>query len=114
MTNASKKPKPPTHLRLLTRRWWASVADEWCLDDHHLKLLTLACEAWDRCQEAREALGANGLVYEDRFGAPRARPEVAVERDSRLAFARMLREINLDEVPPPETPRPPRAGGSKW
>ena len=65
-----------------------------------MRLLTLASEAWDRGQQARKLLATHGLVYVDRFGAPRARPEVAIERDSRLAFARLLRELDLDIDPP--------------
>jgi phage terminase small subunit len=72
-----------------------------------MKLLTLAAEAWDRCQQAREALAKHGLTFEDRFGCPRSRPEIAVERDSRLAFARLLRELDLDVEPPPDGSRPP-------
>jgi len=37
---------------------------------------------------------------------PRPRPEVAIERDARLAFARLLRELDLG-APPPMEPRPP-------
>ncbi|QDB99779.1 P27 family phage terminase small subunit [Mesorhizobium sp. 8] len=100
-------PKPPDHLRAATKRWWRSVVDDFDLEAHHLRLLTRAAEAWDRGEEAREAVAQHGLVYTDRFGAPRARPEVAVERDSRTGFARLLRELSLD-VDTPETPRPPR------
>ena len=46
------------------------------------------------------------MTYEDRFGAPRARPEVAIERDSRLAIARLVRELGLD-VATPANSRPP-------
>ena len=77
------------------------------LDEHHVRLLTLAAEAWERAQGAREAIAAHGPVYEDRFGQPRARPEVAIERDSRIAFARLLRELDLDGESGPD-PRPPR------
>lgn len=87
---------PPKHLRPATKRWWRSVVLEWQLDWHHQRLLTLAAESWDRCEQAREILARDGLTYLDRFGQPSARPEVAVERDSRLAFARMLRELDLD------------------
>jgi phage terminase small subunit len=111
----SKKPPPsaPEHLRSVTREWWSSVVEEWQLEPHHVRLLTLAGEAWDRCEQAREAIAESGLTYNDRFDTPRARPEVAIERDSRLAFARLLRELALDDVPPPPS-RPPRAGGSKY
>lgn len=104
---ASKKPKAPDHLAPSTGRWWLSVAGDYELEPHHLRLLTLAAESWDRCQQAREALDRLGIVYLDRFGAPRSRPEIAVERDSRLAFARLLRELDLDVEPPPERGRPP-------
>ena len=80
---------------------------EYELEQHHIRLLTLAAEAWDRGQEARQVIGKEGLTYSDRFDAPRARPEVAIERDSRTAFARLMRELDLDAAPPPEPNRPP-------
>ena len=108
-------PKPPNHLSLATRRWFEGVVSDYHLESHHIRLLTLACEAWDRGQEARAALAANGLTFVDSRGNPRARPEVAIERDSRLAFARLVRELALDADPgTPGEPRPPRIGGQKW
>ena len=101
---------PPQHLKPATRRWWTSVVTDWGLEAHHIRLLTLAGEAWDRCTEAREALAEHGLTFTDRFGCPKPRPECAIERDSRLAFARMIRELALDDVEPPE-PRPPSIAG---
>ncbi|MGX9574077.1 P27 family phage terminase small subunit [Mesorhizobium sp. f-mel] len=102
-----KAQKAPAHLRPATRKWWRSVTEEYALEPHHLRLLTRASEAWDRGEEAREKIAEHGLTYTDRFGAPRSRPEVAVERDSRIGFARLLRELALD-VETPETPRPVR------
>jgi phage terminase small subunit len=99
--------RAPGHLREGTRRWWRSVVTDWQLEEHHVKLLTLAAESWDRCQQAREALALHGLTFADRFGCPRSRPEVGIERDSRLAFARLLRELDLDIEPPPDGSRPP-------
>ncbi len=99
--------KPPALLKPATKEWWSSTFEDFELEDRHLRLLTLCGEAWDRCQEAREAIAEHGLTYVDRFGAPRLRPEVAVERDSRLAFAKLLRELDLQDAPPPD-PRPSR------
>jgi hypothetical protein len=77
------------------------------LEEHHTRLLVFACQAFDRAEQAREILAREGLTFEDRFGCPHARPEVAVERDSRLAFARLIRELDLD-IPAPTAPsRPP-------
>jgi phage terminase small subunit len=95
--------QPPKHLRPDTAAWFAGIVAEYELDSHHLRLLTKACEAWDRSEQAREAVAKLGMTYEDRFGAPRARPEIAIERDSRLAFARLVRELGLDVAPPAES-----------
>ena len=103
---------PPKHLRPDTAAWWRSVAGDYALEAHHLRILTLAAEAWDRGVEAREAIAKHGTVYVDRFDQPRARPEVAIERDSRIAFARLVRELTLDLDPPDEPGRPPRLGGT--
>jgi hypothetical protein len=107
----SNKIFPPPHLRPDTASWWASVAGDYALEAHHLRILTLAAEAWDRGVEAREAIARHGSVYVDRFAQPRARPEVAIERDSRIAFARLVRELALDVDTPDENGRPPRIGG---
>jgi hypothetical protein len=62
-----------------------------------LRLLQAACESWDRKEQARAVIDKLGTSYVDRFGAPRLRPEVAVERDSRLAFVRIVRELDIPE-----------------
>ena len=100
-------PRPPPHLRRPTAKWWTSVCSSFELEEHHLRLLQLAAEAWDRAEQAREALAEHGLTFDDRFGAPHARPEVAVERDSRIAFARLVRELDLDCDTPSSGSRPP-------
>ena len=107
---APKKPiKAPAHLTEATQKWFEAVVDGYDLEQHHVRLLTLAGEAWDRSQQAREALAEHGLTFVDRFGAPHARPEVAIERDSRIAFARLVRELDLD-VDPPDPPQQQVAG----
>lgn len=99
--------KAPAHLRPATRRWFDSVCMDYALEQHHVRLLTLAGEAWDRAQQAREALAETGLTFTDRYGCPHPRPEVAIERDSRVAFARLIRELDLDTDLTPSAPRAP-------
>jgi len=71
-------------------------------------LLQAAGEAWDRYQQARTALAEHGLTFTDDKGMVRARPEAAIERDSRIAFARLIRELDLDTDGPAEPrSRPP-------
>jgi P27 family predicted phage terminase small subunit len=103
------KRRAPAHLSAATRRWWTSVLEDYDLEEHHVRLLTLAAEAWDRAAEARQLLATDGPVYHDRFGAPRKHPAVSIEENARLAFARLVRELDLDGEPGPD-PRPPRRG----
>ena len=102
-----KKLSAPSYLTAPTKDWWLWVVSEFELEQHHLKLLTAACESWDRTQQARKRLAKHGLTYQDRFGQPRTRPEVQIERDHRIAFARLLRELDLDVDPPGPPGRPP-------
>ena len=98
---------PPRHLKPLTRRWWAGVLADYELQPHHIKLLTMAGEAWDRCCAARAVIDQDGMTYVDRFGDPRARPEVKIENDNRISFCRIVRELDLDVAAPPAASRPP-------
>jgi phage terminase small subunit len=99
--------RPPRHLRPATRKWFATVCRIFELEDHHLRLLQHAGEAWDRAEQARQALAEHGLIFLDRFDCPHARPEVAIERDSRIAFARLVRELDLDVAAPTPDSRGP-------
>ena len=87
---------PPKHLTPETATWWSSVMDEFELEEHHVRLLTLACEAYDAAKDARKVLQNEGKVFVDRFGQPKPRPEVATQRDSAISFARLLRDLDLD------------------
>jgi phage terminase small subunit len=98
--------KAPTHLRKLTQAWWEGVNAEYALEPHHLKLLTLAADSWDRATQAREAIAEHGLTYTDRFGSPRKRPEVSIAEGATIAFARLCRELDLSEDSAPDN-RPP-------
>jgi hypothetical protein len=53
--------QPPKHLRADTAAWFSSITKEYELDSHHVRLLTKACEAWDRSERAREALAKHGM-----------------------------------------------------
>jgi P27 family predicted phage terminase small subunit len=100
-------PKPPAHLSDATKAWWRAVVRDYVLEPHHLMLLEAACGAWDRLTQARMELSRDGLTVTGREGGIRAHPSIAVERDSRLAFARLVRELDLDTEVPSSGHRPP-------
>jgi len=100
-------PQPPAHLSADMKQFWAGIiSDHEDLEPDRLHVLRCACEAWDRSQLARKALLEHGMTYSDDHGAIKARPEIAIERDSRTAFLRALRELKLEVAPP--------TGGSSW
>src|SRR4051795_6211842 len=110
----SRRAPPPSYLSPAMKEWWVAVLEDYDLDRHHLHLLEGACGAWDRMMEARAALDANGLTFADGAGCPKTRPEVAIERDSRLAFARLVRELDLDVDAPSEgRSRPPAIASNR-
>jgi phage terminase small subunit len=86
--------------------WWRSVLADYEFGDHHLKILEAAADAWDRLTAARDILLREGLTVPGKDG-PKAHPAVAIERDARAAFARLVRELDLDGAAPPEARRPP-------
>lgn len=106
MTKEPPAFKVPKHLRKPTQTWVKSVLSDYDLEEHHFKLLIAAAESWDRLCAAREIVDAEGMTFTDRFGQPKARPEVAIERDSKVVLARLLRELALDA--PASDSRPPR------
>lgn len=82
------------------RDFYRSVTRSFVLEEHHLRVLTLACEAYDRAAQARAIVEKEGIVTHDRAGRPIVHPAVIVERDSRAAFARLIKQLDLDIVPP--------------
>ena len=103
----AKKPRAPAHLTPETATWWRSVVTDYELEPHHVRLLTATCEAWDRLQQARETIDRDGLTVRTGDGGLKAHPCIAIERDARTGFARLLREMDLDVDPPSDRSRPP-------
>jgi len=101
----------PGHLAPATKRWWRTVMAEYRLEAHHVRLLTLACEAFDRCGEARRLIKRDGLVIPGREGGLRPHPAVAIERDCRSQFARLVAQLGLDVDEKNAVGRPPQPCG---
>ena len=96
----------PKYLRPETRLWVESVRQDYALEPHHERLLIKCAESWDLSEKAREIIAREGMTYTDRFGSPRARPEVAILRDAKMSFCRLLRDLDIDETTPSDS-RPP-------
>jgi phage terminase small subunit len=92
---AAKPPDPPRHLSKKMKQFWTGVFELKNLQPYEALILEKACEAHDRAEQARHILKREGLTYEDRFKMPRSPPEVAIERDSKALFAKLLKQIQL-------------------
>jgi len=100
-------PDPPSHLSESAADLWRTVLEGYALAEHDLRTLELACTAWDRCTAARREIDTEGATTLDRFNQRRVHPAVQIEKDSRDAFLRAMRELCLDVDPPGEPGRPP-------
>src|SRR4030066_1057552 len=98
--------KAPNYLRKETKEWFEKVLKDYELEDHHIKILTLACECLDRITEARLQIKEDGAYYQDKL-KPKPHPALKIEAENKIIFARLLRELNLDVESPGAIGRPP-------
>jgi hypothetical protein len=54
--------KSPKHLLKEPASFFKHVMSEYTLDEHHVILLTRACEALDRVEQARDAIKKHGMT----------------------------------------------------
>lgn len=104
MKNAFKKLKIPT------KKWVKAVQNAYELQEHHDRLLIMAGQMWDRAQEAKSIIDADGSVILDKFNQKKIHPGIEIERQSMITFSRLLREIGLDLTEQDNRP-PSRPGG---
>jgi phage terminase small subunit len=103
----------PKHLQKASREFFVRVLQDYELQEHHIKILICACEALDRANEARVAVTKAGPFFTNRHGEIKPHPGLAVERDNRALFSRLIRELSLDaEMPTEAYSRPPKIAGS--
>ncbi|MBA7493145.1 hypothetical protein ES702_03700 [subsurface metagenome] len=93
--------KAPKHLSKSSRDFFNKVSKKFELKDHHIKILNLklACECLDRIEEARLQIEKDGAYHTDRFGQPKSHPALQIEKDNKIIFDRLIRELNLDIEP---------------
>lgn len=84
----------------------ADAVKDYDLEQHHLHLLRLAAEALDRAEEGRVLVAREGMIVPTTAGGSKTHPAIGIERDSRIAFARLLREFDLDADPPADRSHP--------
>ena len=107
LRKTQQAPRAPSQLSAKSKAFWKWAVENFVLEEHHLNLLRLLCEASDRCEQARQILDKESITTKDRFGRVLPHPCVAIERDCRVAVARLTRELDLDASGPSNASRPP-------
>ncbi len=97
----------PKHLSPEMAKFYRNILKDFNLEDHHIVLLTKACECFDRAELARKQVAEEGLTTEDRYGSLKPHPCCKIELDSKNAARLLLRELGLD-LEPAEAGRGPR------
>jgi hypothetical protein len=59
---------PPAHLSKESAAWFKRTVALYLFDEHHIKLLTLACEAFDRAVQARKGLEQHEPITSSKAG----------------------------------------------
>ena len=96
MTTTNRR--APQHLTDAGRELWKKIAGDSELDEPALLILQTLCEQFDRMNEARALLKAEGIVVKDRFSQPKQHPACAIERDAAAAMMRAWRLLGYDQV----------------
>ena len=96
-----KPPPPPKGLGYEARTLWKRVLLDWEIDAQSAAVLTEACRALDRVNQAREILKAEGLVVTTpTTGARHEHPAVRIESQSRAQFLQSWKLLGFDIAQP--------------
>ena len=99
--------KPPKHLSKPSKKFFKKIFEEYELEDHHIKLLILACESLDKITKARKSIDKTSLIYTDRFGRPKIHPLAKIEIDNKAIFIKLIKAMELGVELPGQIGRPP-------
>jgi phage terminase small subunit len=100
MSRPAKSIDCPSHITGDAAEFWKTTQTTYGISDPSgLRLLRLACEALMTAEKAREVIARDGLTFNDRFGAPRPRPEARLQSAAMVTFRGLVRELRLDPMP---------------
>lgn len=102
--------KIPDYIQENGQKWLKKLFLEYSFDKSEIETCFQAAGCLDRIAQAQQAIMEHGLLQEDRHGMLKVNPGVLVERDNKILFARLCRELG---VTGPDDSRLPRKGGQK-
>jgi len=99
--------KPPDYLKKSGKKFFKEISNTYELEEHHLKILALASQCLDRLDQARSQIESEGIFLKSRFDKLYLNPATKLEKENKVLFARLIRELNLDIELPKGLGRPP-------
>lgn len=119
---AANRPTQPRSLGTAGKRAWTALLDDlpddWELTAREVELLRNACRQADLVADLEAALKSDGLIVKGAKGQPRLSAVATELRQSRVALARLLGEIEMpaeDEEPTTaQSQRATRAAQARW
>lgn len=93
--------QPPGYLSAHSKGTWRRIASEYELTPDAAGMLEAALVNYDRAQQAREMIAAEGIVQ-----AGKRHPAVDVEKQAWGLYLRALRQLGLDIAPAGPVGRP--------
>ena len=96
----TKQPRPPAGLAPGGRELWKRILKHLVEQGEEPKLpewllLDAACRAFDRLEEARALVAAEGLLVTDRFRQRQPHPAITIERDALNVLNDLLAMLGL-------------------
>lgn len=96
MTDRLDEFEPPAHLSDASKALWRDLVPGRARSRGRLVLLTVALEAKDRADEARDLIAAEGMVTkEEGAKMTHIHPALRIEKDARQQFLVAWRELGL-------------------
>ena len=88
--------KAPNYLSKTSRRFVNAILKEYELEIHHEKLLIQSAECLDRIEQAKAEILRDGLTVPTKDGGIKSHPCVNIEKDNKILFVRIIRELGFD------------------
>ena len=98
-------PTAPVEMSAGSKALWKVIVQQFEMSPADLEVLRSAMAARDRAIEAAAIIARDGLTTVDRYGGIRAHPAVDIELRNQSLFARLVRQMGIDQVAMPANRR---------
>lgn len=117
MSASEGRPRRPTGLDGRGLRLWERLLNRFEFSVVEVELLVEVCRTAGAVEELEKQLRADGVVVEGARGGQRVHPALTELRHQRVAFGKLLAQLDLPDdvaVDSPKTARARKAAQARW